>query len=80
MFMFYLVLINHLSLVTVNGTVTLIIYRPWAESRTPPPPGIFVDHIFFKPYYVPSYFQVVCRFSMHGQGHQRSSKYGTLYP
>ena len=40
------------------------------------PLGIFVDHI----YHVPQYFQVVCRFSMHGQGHQRSSKYGTLYP
>ena len=49
------------------------------ETIPPPPPG-YVDDIFLEPYCVPNYFQVVCRFPMHGQGHQRSSKYGTLYP
>ena len=53
--------------------IMMDLYGPWAEI--PPPLGIFVDQL----YYVPSYFQVVCGFSMHGQGHQRSSKYGTLY-
>ena len=50
--------------------------RPWAHLHPPPPPP--VDHIFFKPYYLACYFQVICIFSMYGQGHQRSSKYGTL--
>ena len=46
----------------------------------PPPLGTFVDHICCEPYYVPRYFQVVCSFSMHGQGNQRSLKQGTLDP
>ena len=45
-----------------------------------PTPGCFCRPCFFEPYYVPSYFQAVSRFSMYGQGHQRSSNYGTLDP
>ena len=34
--------------------------RPWAHLY-PPPPGRFCGPYFFEPYYVPRYFQVVCK-------------------
>ena len=51
---------------------TVLITRPWAESRNPPPPPwgfIYNENLFNLIMYLVT-FQVVCRFSIHGQGHQ----------